>query len=113
MRAGPLRHQVYLGKPVTTQNSTGEEVTSFVESGWVYGSAEPLRGREAALLSSSAVVAQWDTKICVRYGVLTEALSPKWRLRIGTTYYDIVSVTNVKMRNRELEIMCKSGASFG
>jgi SPP1 family predicted phage head-tail adaptor len=111
MRAGALKRQVWLDEPTTSQNETGEEVVTFTPFAQVPASINPLRGREALIAGANLSI--MDTKIVIRWSPQTAVVTSKWRARYGSTVYDVVSASNVKTDRREIELLCKSGASNG
>lgn len=110
MRAGLIRLRITVEEPVSGQN--GEPNVTFTPRAVVWGSVEPISGHEAVLLGAQLASAM-DTRIAVRWGPAIAGLTAAWRLRMGTTIYNIVSVVNVDMRNRRIELLCKSGTNQG
>jgi SPP1 family predicted phage head-tail adaptor len=114
MQAGKLRHLVTFDSPSQTSqdDTTGEEIIDW-GSGYatVYAAVEPLTGRE--FVQANAVEADIDTRITVRWEPWLDTVNPKWRIRFRDVIYNIQSVANVDMRDRELQFMCKSGVNSG
>jgi head-tail adaptor len=54
-----------------------------------------------------------DTRVRCRYSALTAVMTPKHRLVHQGSVFNIVSVAHVKLAQREVEVMCKSGVSDG
>lgn len=111
MRAGGIPRRLWIDEPVVTQDETGGEVVTWTPIGPLWASIEPVRGREA--LIAGANLAIMDTKIRMRWSPQADRITSKWRARYGDTIYDIVSVAHLKTARREIELMCKSGASEG
>lgn len=110
-RAGQLRHLVTIerltaGSP--QQTGSGEPDESWATFAIVRASIEPLEGRE--LFSAQAVNNEVTVRIRMWY---IAGVVPKMRVSHGGLYYDILSVINKELRNRELELMCKEGMSDG
>lgn len=103
MQAGALRHRLTLETPNTTADSFGEETEApYTTLATVWGSIEPLSGNER--LRMQQVQAEVTHRVRIRY---RSGVTPELRVKFGTRYFNILSVTNWEERNRELEIMCK------
>ncbi len=111
MRAGLLSQRITVQRPVETQDSTGDPVVAWTDVATVWGSIEPARASEA--LRSGQIVAEMGAKVMLRYAPVIGALDEKWRLVHGGVFYNISSVTNVAMANRQFEVMCQSGKNLG
>lgn len=112
MRAGELRHRIQVDRPVSMQDDTGDEVTEFEPAGTVWGSIEPLRGRER-LQAGTQITATMDTRIKLRWSPFIDGINAEWRLRHQDIIYNIESIAHIEMRQREIEIMCSSGINAG
>lgn len=84
------------------QNDFGEVEVSWVKVATIWGSVEPLRGRE--YFQADQAQAEVNTRIRVRY---REGIMPKMRVIRGNQTFDIESVIDPETRNRELELMCR------
>ncbi len=119
MLAGSLRHRITLQSAIDTQDqTTGEPVRSWSTLAVVWANVLPMKGREI-MAAANTPLAECDTRIIIRWAPALANLGAKSRAahlladgRIDV-YYDIVSVTEVQMKRRTLELMCKSGASEG
>jgi SPP1 family predicted phage head-tail adaptor len=83
----------------------GEPATTAVELCRVWGSIEPLTGRE--------YIQAQQSESSVSHKIRTEQLpqnlgpaNPRMRLKFGDRTFEALSVVNVEERNRELEWMC-------
>jgi SPP1 family predicted phage head-tail adaptor len=112
MRAGVLRDRIVVEEAVPMQDATGEMVVTWVPRTIVWASIEPLTGREAILLAAQGA-SQMNTRICMRWSYLLSGMTSSWRLREGSTFYNIKSIINKDNANRELELMCQSGVNEG
>ncbi len=100
MRAGRLRHQLSLQSPTFTNTSVATMVTSWGTAATIWGSIEPLRGREfydAALINSDV-----KAKIIIRY---TSDIAPNYKIIFGARTFLIESVINIEERNKEMQLM--------
>lgn len=117
MKIGALRSRLILETAVDTQDqTTGEPVRSWTTLGTVWAAIEPIKGREA--LTDNVTLGEIDTRIRIRWSPLVENLGVKSRAKYVAdgrldVVYDIVSVAEVRLGRREVELMCKSGASEG
>jgi len=111
MRAGLLRFRVAVDEPVETQDATGDSVVAWVTRATVWASIDPLKSSEALVAAQASV--STDTRITMRWTPTIDALSEKWRLRYQSTIYNVVSLANTGLRNREIVCLCKSGRDTG
>jgi SPP1 family predicted phage head-tail adaptor len=111
MNAGKLNRRIAVDEQIVTQADSGELSVTFEPFATVWGSIEPLLGREA--LINSVNVAQMDTRIRLRWTPQLDAMTTEWRLRYKGLIYDIVSIAHVMTGRRELEVLCKSGTNQG
>lgn len=102
MRAGRLRHRVTIQEKAVTRNTFGEEVVTWSDVATVWGSVEPVRGREFEDVSFAG--AEVSTKIVLRY---RSGVVPEMRATEGDNIYDILAVINVDNRDRELNLYCR------
>lgn len=102
MRAGALRHQLehWVYTPGAA-NAAGEIERVYVKGDTVWGSVEPLRGKEffEAQKESAAVT----HRVKVRHGT---AFTAKDQVRLGSRKFEIKAVINPLERDRELHLMC-------
>lgn len=109
MRGGTLRHRVIIQRRIETQNSTGEVEQRYEDWQTVWGSIEPISGRE--YFSAQQIQSDITTRIRIRY---QNGITPKMRAvhQIGSgspsefEYFDIESVLHINERNREIHLMC-------
>ena len=111
MKAGSLRHRVLVEKPTDTQDASGAVALGFTCVAIVWASVEPLRGRETLL--AEQITAQMDTRIRMRWSPPLDCMTAKWRLRFKDVIYNIQSIAHIGHRQREIEVMCSSGANRG
>lgn len=101
MRAGWLRHRIALQTATPTQNAVGEPVDAWATTATVWGSVEPLRGRE--YIDQATAQAAVTTRIRIRY---RSGVTPQMRATWDGHTYDIQAVVEVKTQRKELELMC-------
>lgn len=109
MQAGKLRQRLTIQRRIETQNSTGEVEQRYEDWQTVWGSIEPISGRE--YFSAQQIQSDITTRIRLRY---QPGITPKMRIAhvIGAgsptqfQYFDIESVLHINQRNREIVLMC-------
>jgi SPP1 family predicted phage head-tail adaptor len=111
VRIGKYRHRVLVEEPITSQDDTGDEITTWQSHGRKWGSVSPLRGREQ--LQANQIESTMDTRICIRWSASVDAINAKWRLSHLSIVYNIVSIAHVDMARKEIEIMASSGINRG
>lgn len=102
MRAGWLRHRLTIQELVGSQNSYGEVVQTWSDVATIWGSIEPLRGKE--YIEAATARASVDHRIRVRY---RSDITPGKRIEYGSRTFEIVSVIDVLEKHKEMELMCK------
>ncbi len=105
MRAGRLRHYVSHQTRTTEPNEFGEAELTWVESGKIWASIEPLVGNE--LHRARQVDAATSHRIRVRH----RDVSVMDRIAYGARVFEITAVIDVRERGRELELMCREAVS--
>jgi len=107
--AGKLDRRVRFEHATETTSASGEVSLAWTELVTVWGSKEPLTGRE--LFAAQQVTAKVDTRFRVRYSPAVDEVTPDETYRIiceGRTY-DITSVMETG-RREGLEILAEARA---
>lgn len=112
MNAGQLRHRIDVDEATEVQDASGDPVVTWSNIGTLWGSIEPLRGREA-VYAGEQTLGEMDTRITVRYSALAALISTKHRLTHQGTPFNVVSVAHVDLAKRQIEILAKSGVNDG
>jgi SPP1 family predicted phage head-tail adaptor len=102
VRAGKLRRRLVIQQAVETQGPTGEMAVSWGVFAEVWGSVEPLRGRE--FWAGKEQQAQVDTRIRIRY---LEGVTPKMKVLDGSRVFLIYAVIDPETRHIQLDLMCQ------
>jgi SPP1 family predicted phage head-tail adaptor len=106
MQAGRMRYRLTFEKPVRIKDESGEVIVDqWIEAFTVWGSVEPISGRE--YLSAAEFRAGVTTRIRVRWRDDLDAT-----LRIvhqDGTVYDIAAVLPVMGLHKEAQLMCGTG----
>lgn len=105
MQAGKLRNRLEFCRVVENQDSTGDPVEQLEPLVTLWGSVEPLRGRE--YFEAQQIQAELTHKLLVRFHPVLrdEPATPKLAVKFGQRLFDVVSVANITARDREIEIM--------
>ena len=101
MRAGDLRHRVTIQQKSVVRDTYGEEDVTWTDVATVWGSVEPLQGRE--FIEAKQTQAEITTRIRMRY---RSGILPEMRAVWDGHIYDIEAVIDVGGRKRELHLMC-------
>jgi SPP1 family predicted phage head-tail adaptor len=101
MQVGRLRKRLELQSPNKTQNAYGEEVSPFMTYATVWGSIEPLQGKE--MERARQINALISHKVRIRY---RSGVSPRFRIKYGERIFDVNAVLNPEERNIELLLYC-------
>lgn len=109
MRAGNLRHRLNLLRPVTAQNSYGEETVTWSTDKTVWGAVWPLRGNE--FFQAQQIKSNLTHKCRIRHTTLSNStkIGPKCRIEMqnGQQFQISTPPINADMRNIYLEFMCE------
>lgn len=101
IRAGRLRHRIEVQTLTASQDTYGAIVNAWATTATVWGSIEPLTGRER--LASDVVQADMSHRCIMRH----RALTVKDRLKFGARIFNIVSIADQDERATRIEIMAK------
>lgn len=106
MRAGRLRHRLVLQSRQDTRDAYGASIPGWLTETTVWGSIEPLSGRE--WLAQQQIQSEVAVRIVIRYN---GSIDTSWRVKNDGLYYDIENVINENNRDRMLTLMCRQGVS--
>jgi len=82
--------------------SLGGLTTTWATAATVWGSVEPLSGRE--LFSAQQAQSDTDFRIRIRY---YSGLTTHYRIKFGTRYFQILSIADTAEHNEEMVLLCK------
>ena len=100
MAAGKLRHRIVISQPAEVSDGAGGVTTTWSTLATVWGSVEPLRGRE--FLDAAGAQAEVSTRIKIRYRADVTA---KMRVVWGTHTYEVIAPAFDERRTMS-ELMC-------
>ena len=101
MRAGKLRHRIAIQVNTGVTNAIGEIVPAWTTTATVWGSLEPLSGRE--LLMAQEISPESTFRSRMRY---TAEAIPSRRLLWSGRAFDINHVANFEEKDVELKLLC-------
>ena len=102
MRAGTLRHRVTLQTNAPIRQTDGSMEDSWADVVTVWGSVEPLTGRER--FRADQLESEVDVRIRIRY---RSGVSAQMRVKFGSRYYLIEAPIDPLERHREIELLCR------
>ena len=102
MQAGRLRHRLVVQHEEESQDTYGGVTRTWTTLDTVWGSVEPLSGKE--LIEAQQLDATLTHRIRIRYlANVTETC----RITFDSRTFEIQTVRNFSERNREMELLCK------
>lgn len=110
MDAGDFNKRLRIERPVEAPNGAGQLIVQWDDGGVIYAHIRPKSAKEAQ--GPQRVEEVGTHVITVRYNPITALIDAKWRLigselhRERTRVFEIVSATNVREENVELELIC-------
>ena len=106
MRSGRLRHRVVIQEVDPTADSLGQPVPAWTEVATVWGSVEPLQGRE--FFAAQQVNADTTVRIRLRY---RSGITPDMRISWDGRIYNILSIIDNREIHADLQLMCSEGVN--
>jgi len=105
--AGKLRHRVTVQRQRQGVDTFGEPASEWEDLYRLYCQVEPLTGEE--LVASKAVKGVETHRVTTRWGPKVDAtMRLRWETGPGSSrIFEIVSISNIEERNREILILCK------
>ncbi len=104
IRAGTLNERIAIESPVRTQNSVGEETTTWATFATVWADVQQASGTERFMSGADVIQATGVYDITVRYRIdLTTQMRIQWR---GRTM-NILSI-DPRRADGELRILCQA-----
>lgn len=107
MRSGSLRHRLTIEQPTQSKDALGQEIQTWVQFAEVYGSLDPLSGRERFLAAQT--VAETTHRARIRF---LEGVTTKMRISFGGRVYQITYIADDN-RGRELVLDLQEGVVDG
>lgn len=102
VRIGAIRHRLTLQTVNDTADSQGGFVKAWTDTATVWGSLEPLSGRER--LQAQQVQGLVTHKVRIRYRS-SVTVTASMRVKFGTRTFNIREIRNAEERNVYLDLM--------
>lgn len=102
MRAGALKRIIDLEYPSRVADGAGGFTTTWTKDSTVNADIQPTTAKEQVWGMQTAAVITHVISIRFRSNIRSD-----WRIKYGSTYFNIVSLINVDMRSIELQIVAK------
>ncbi len=102
MISGKLNKMITIQSAVETQSAIGEVTTTWQLMATVWAGITPLVGAELYRLKS--VDAKISVKVRIRY---IAGISTKMRLLYGSRVLNILSIVNIREKDKEIVLMCE------
>ena len=99
MDIGELRHRIIIQKQEITTNENGFEEEEWVDYKTVWAGVNNLYGKE--YFEAAAIQMENTVKFTIRYLV---GIEPSMRICFQSKSYNIISIDNIKYRNRFMVI---------
>jgi len=99
MEIGELRHKITFQKLTTTTNENGFEVEDWEDYKTVWAAVSNLYGKE--YFEAAAVQKENTVKFTIRY---FKGLDTSMRILFQGRQYNIISIDNIKYKNKYIEI---------
>ncbi len=107
IRSGALRNRLVIEQVTETRDGFGQAIETWATFATVWGSLEPLGGRERFLAAQTHAEATYRSRI--RF---LEGLTPKMRVRFADKLYNITHIAD-DGRRRELVLDLVEGLTDG
>ena len=105
MRIGDLKNRIKLEAPTDTSDGMGGITQTFASMATVFAAIWPVSASEQ--IQNMGLTMTITHRIRIRY---RDDVIPSWRINYNGKYYNIVSIINPGMNNRQLEILAKEAA---
>lgn len=102
--AGKLDKRLVLGTKSAAKNSYGHRIGTFTAVKTVFGSVDPLDGRE--FTDAQRVNAEVTHKVTIHFQ-RSLAITPQWMVKYGTREFDILSAIDSEEKHMKLVLLCK------
>lgn len=110
-RKSRLRTKLMFQRDTRSKDSDGFETQDWTDKGERFCEVIPLQGRE--YWDAHAILGSQGIKIRCHYDTIIKDVEPdRWRLKNGSTIYNIVSMVNDDLENRWLSILCTTGTGI-
>jgi len=99
---GKLNKRISMQQATNVADGMGGQTQSWADTPQVWAAIWPVSGREQ--VKNMATQGTISHQIRIRY---RSGITPAWRVRFGTRYFNIVSIVNPEEKNEFLDLICK------
>ena len=102
MRAGGLRRQIIIEQTTETRDTDGAVINTWSTFATIWAEFVVSKGTVSIgdeTVAGGRPVAEANQQLRIRY---LSGLTPKMRVKFGSRYFNIKSISNVAERNREM-----------
>lgn len=108
MRAGDLRRRITLQTRSSTRDAAGEPAHTWTDTVTTWADIQPLSGRELEL--AQAISNEVSHQVTIRY---RPGVTAAMRVVYQGNYFNILTVMDVDMQHKQLQMMCSQGLNSG
>ena len=101
-RINRFRHRAEVQEVTETQDDFGDPVKTWATVSTVPAAIEPMQGSES--FRSDQEIAKRPVRVLIRY---RSDVTVEHRIKFGSRFFEIQSVTDPDFRGRVLELMCE------
>lgn len=105
MKIGDLTKRVTIQYPAKVSDSMGGFTTTWTTAAEIYAAVWPVSASEA--IQAQGATMTITHRIRIRYRAQIKA---GWRLKLGSRYFNIVSIIDQNEAHKWLDLMCKEAA---
>lgn len=103
MQIGRLNKRLAIQENSRTRNDYGEAEDSWTTATTVWGSIEPIKGREM-IHQSNQQVGELTHRVRMRYN---STITAQHRIQWDSRNFEIIAVMNLREADEEFEVLCK------
>ena len=103
MKIGDLKHRITLQAPIKAPDGMGGFDNTWSDRDTISAAIWPVSAKEQ--VASMGAVMTMSHRIRIRYRSDVKA---NWRFKYKNSYFNIVSIVNPNMANKQLDIMVKA-----
>jgi len=99
---GKLNKRISMQSATNTADGMGGDTQAWADTPQIWAAIWPVSGREQVKNMANQGTISHQIRIRYRSGI-----TPAWRVRFGTRYFNIVSIVNPEEKNEFLDLICK------
>lgn len=102
MKIGDINKQVVLQYQTRVPDAAGGFTVTWVDHATIWAAVWPLSATEQVQAMQTSMTI--THRVRIRYRANVKA---SWRIQYGERYFDIISIINPNMSNKNLDLLCK------